>query len=60
MRIYPPVPTEEAIESLKAYAKVVWGDSPPVDEDTIVRLAEAMSIVSSINVEPDDLDPGFP
>lgn len=60
MRLYPPVPQEEAQAWLTAQAKSTLGtDETTALADDIATLAEAMSMISAVRL-PDDLEPLFP
>ena len=59
MRVYPPVPKEEMADYLAAQAKLMWGDEPRISEKVMDTVAEALSMVSAIEV-PDDVEPLFP
>ena len=59
MRVYPPVSKEEAVEYLTAQARLLWGDTPAVSETVLDTVAEALSMISAIDV-PDEVEPMFP
>ncbi len=59
MRVYPPVSKEEAAAYLAAHVQLIWGDKPPFSAEEIDVAAEAMAIVSAIEV-PDEVEPLFP
>nr|ART39811.1 J19 [uncultured bacterium] len=44
---------------LTAQAKLLWGDTPAVSESVLDTVAEALSMISAIDV-PDDVEPMFP
>ena len=56
MRVYPPVSKEEAAAYLAAQAKLLWGDESPLSEKVIDTVAEALAMISAIDV-PDDVEP---
>lgn len=60
MRLHPAVTTDEALAWLTAQASAEWGpERIPEIKDNLTSLAEAMAIISSVEL-PDDLEPLFP
>ena len=59
MQIYPPVPKEEIAVYLKAHGKLIWGDEAPVSDAVLETVAEAMAMITALDV-PDDTEPLFP
>lgn len=59
VRLYPPVTQEEAATWLAAQASTTLGEEAAVNTADIASLAEAMSIISAVEL-PDDLEPLFP
>jgi hypothetical protein len=59
VRVYPPVGKEEMLAYLTAQAKVLWPETSPVSDAVLDTVAEAMAMISAIDV-PDDIEPMFP
>jgi hypothetical protein len=59
MQVYPPVEKQEMLKYLTAHAHLIWGDELPFNEQVLDTVAEAMAIVTAIDV-PDDVEPLFP
>lgn len=58
MRIYPPVSKEEMLDYLSAQSKLLWPENPPVSDTVLDTVAEAMAMISAIDV-PDEVEPLF-
>ncbi len=59
MRVYPPESKAEIAAQLTAHAKLIWGDQPPISETVLDTVAEALALVTAIEV-PDSVEPLFP